>query len=96
MSKNIKYIAIAINVLILVLAIFWVEKSDFDYEPITVFFGQFLSLIVLIFGDSIQNKFSVKDVSKSKVNLDIDKEDKGDYDISNIVDNSEVRITKNK
>ena len=41
MSKNIKYIAIAINVLILFLAIFWVEKSDFDYEPITVFFGNF-------------------------------------------------------
>ena len=37
MSKNIKYIAIAINVLILVLAIFWIKKSDFDYD----FFGNF-------------------------------------------------------
>ncbi|MCA0349069.1 MAG: hypothetical protein LCH35_07390 [Bacteroidetes bacterium] len=94
MSKKIKNIAIVINLLILVLAIFWIKKSDFDYEPITVLCGQSLSLIVLIFGDAIQNKFSVKDVSKSKVNIDIDKEDNGDYDISNITDNSEIRIKK--
>ena len=94
MSKKIKNIAIVINLLILVLAIFWIKKSDFDYEPITVLCGQSLSLIVLIFGDAIQNKFSVKDVSKSKVNIDIDKQDNGDYDISNITDNSEIRIKK--
>lgn len=94
MSKKIKNIAIVINLLILVLAIFWIKKSDFDYEPITVLCGQSLSLIVLIFGDAIQNKFSVKDVSKSKVNIDIDKQDNGNYDISNITDNSEIRIKK--
>ena len=94
MSKKIKNIAIVINLLILILAIFWIKKSDFDYEPITVLFGQSLSLIVLIFGDAIQNKFSVKDVTKSKINIDIDKQDNGDYDISNITDNSEVRIKK--
>jgi hypothetical protein len=94
MSKKIKNIAIVINLLILVLAIFWIKKSDFDYEPITVLCGQSLSLIVLIFGDAIQNKFSVKDVSKSKVNIEIDKQDNGDYDISNITDNSEIRIKK--
>lgn len=94
MSKKIKNIAIVINLLILVLAIFWIKKSDFDYEPITVLCGQSLSLIVLIFGDAIQNKFSVKDVSKSKVNIDIDKQDNGHYDISNITDNSEIRIKK--
>jgi hypothetical protein len=94
MSKVIKNIAIVINLLILVFAVLWIKKSNFDYEPITVFLGQSLSLIVLIFGDAIQNKFSVKDVSKSKVNIDIDKEDNGDYDISKITDNSEVRIKK--
>lgn len=94
MSKKIKNIAIVINLLILVLAIFWIKKSNFDYEPITVLCGQSLSLIVLIFGDAIQNKFSVKDVSKSKVNIEIDKQDNGDYDISNITDNSEIRIKK--
>lgn len=92
--NKIKNIAIIINLLILVLAIFWIKKSNFDYEPITVFCGQSLSLIVLIFGESIQNKFSVRDVFKSKVNIDVDKEDKGDYDISNITDNSEIRIKK--
>lgn len=94
MSKKIKNIAIVINLLILVLAIFWIKKSNFDYEPITVLCGQSLSLIVLIFGDAIQNKFSVKDVSKSKVNIEIDKQDNADYDISNITDNSEIRIKK--
>jgi hypothetical protein len=94
MSKVIKNIAIVINLLILVFAVLWIKKTNFDYEPITVFFGQFLSLIVLIFGDAIQNKFTVKDVSKSKVNIDIDKEDNGDYNISKITDNSEVRIKK--
>jgi len=94
MNKKIKNIAIVINLLILVLAIFWINESNFDYEPITVLCGQSLSLIVLIFGDAIQNKFSVKDVSESNVNIDIDKQDNGDYDISNITDNSEVRIKK--
>lgn len=94
MSKKIKNIAIGINVLILVLAILWIKNSDFDYEPITVFCGQFLSLVVLIFGESLQNKFSVKDVSESKVDIDVDKHDNGDYNISNITENSEVRIKK--
>ncbi|MDI9309413.1 MAG: hypothetical protein QM535_04290 [Limnohabitans sp.] len=94
MNTKVKNIAIFINLLILVLAIFWVKKSDFDYEPITVLCGQSLSLIVLIFGDTIQNKFSVKDVSKSRVKIDIDKQDNGEYDISNITENSEVRIKK--
>ncbi|CAD0003355.1 hypothetical protein [Flavobacterium salmonis] len=94
MSNKIKNISIIINLLILVLAIFWIKKSNFDYEPITVVCGQSLSLIVLVFGESIQNKFFVKDVSKSKVNFDIDKEDKGEYNISNITDSSEIRIKK--
>ena len=94
MSKRIKNIAIIINLLILVLAILWIKKTDFEYEPITVFLGQLLSLIVLIFGDAIQNKFTVIDISNSKVKIDTDKQDKGDYDVSNIINNSEVRIKK--
>lgn len=94
MSKNVKITAIVINLLILVLSILWIKKTNFDYEPITVLLGQLLSLIVLIFGDVVQNKFSVKEVAKSKVEIDTHRKDTGDYDISNIKNNSEVRIKK--
>lgn len=94
MNKKIKNIAIIINFLILVFSILWIKKTDFEYEPITVFLGQMLSLIVLIFGDAIQNKFFIKEVSDSKVIIDTDKKDNGDYNISNIRDKSEVNIKK--
>lgn len=94
MSKNIKNTVIIINLLILVFSILWIKRTDFDYEPMTVFLGQVLSLIVLIFGDKIQNKFFVKNVSNSKVQISTNNDDDGEYDISDIRDNSEVRINK--
>lgn len=94
MSKNIKNIAIIINLLILGFSILWIKKTNFEYEPITVFLGQSLSLIVLLFGDTIQSKFSIKSVSNSKVKIDTNRKDNSDYDISNIRDNSEVNIKK--
>jgi hypothetical protein len=95
MNQNIKNIAIIINFLILLFSILWIKKTDFEYEPITVFLGQMLSLMVLFFGDAIQSKFSIKDVSDSKVKIDTSKKDNSEYDISNIKDNSEVNIKKN-
>lgn len=94
MSKKIKNIAIAINLIILVFSILWIKKTDFDYEPLTVFLGQSLSLIVLVFGDSLQSKHSVDEVSDSIVKINTPKDDNGSYEVSNIKENSEVRIKK--
>ncbi|KAF2508368.1 hypothetical protein EYY60_14655 [Flavobacterium zhairuonense] len=94
MSTNIKNIAIVINLLIFILSIFWINKSNFDIEPITVFLGQLLSLIVLIFGDTIQSKFSIKKVFNSTVDIDTSKKDTSDFDISDIKNNSKVKIKK--
>ena len=94
MNKKIKNIAIIINLLILVFSILWIKNTDFEYEPITVFLGQMLSLIVLVFGDAIQNKFFIKEVSDSKVIIDTHKKDNSEFNISNIRDKSEVNIKK--
>lgn len=94
MSKNIKNTAIIINLLILGFSILWIKKTDFEYEPITVFLGQMLSLIVLFFGDAIQNKFLIKEVSDSKIIIDTHKKDNSEFNISNIRDKSEVNIKK--
>ena len=94
MSKRIKNITIFINFIILILAILWTIDSKFQYEPITVLLGQLLSLIVLVFGDKIQNSFSVKKISKSTVDIDTNKEDDAEYNISDITDGSEIKIKK--
>ena len=94
MSKKIKNVAVVINFSIFVLSIFWIVKSNFDIEPITVFLGQLLSLIVLIFGDTIQSKFSIKKIFSSTVDIDTSKRDTSEFDISDIKNNSKVKIKK--
>lgn len=96
MSKNIKNIAVVINFSIFILSIFWIKKSNFEIEPITVFLGQLLSLIVLVFGDNLQSKFSIKKVFHSTVDIDTSKDDTSDFDISDIRNNSNIKIKKNK
>lgn len=96
MSKNIKNVAVVINFSIFILSIFWIKKSNFDIEPITVFLGQLLSLVVLIFGDSLQSKYSIKKVLRSTVEIDTLKNDTSDFDISDITNNSNIKIKKDK
>lgn len=75
-------------------SILWMKKTNFEYEPITVFLGQAMSLIVLVFGDAIQSRYFIKGISDSKVKISTKNDDNGNYDISNIKDKSEVRIKK--
>lgn len=94
MSKRIKNIAIFLNVLIITFSIFWIIEAEFEYEPIIVFCGQLLSLLTLMFGEKIESKFFVEDVSKSKVRIDVHKDDGSKYKVKNIRDNSQVNIRK--
>lgn len=94
MSKRIKNIALSLNVLIITFSTFWVIKTEFEYEPMIVFCGQLLSLLTLLFGENIESKFFVEDVSKSKVRIDVHKDDNSQYEVKKIRDNSEVNIHK--
>lgn len=94
MSKVVKNISIIINLLILSVSILWIKKTNFDYEPVIICLGQILTLIVLLFGDNVYNKFRINNVSESKVKIDTHQQDDADYNISQIQNNSEINIKK--
>ncbi len=94
MSNVIKIISVIINLLILGVSILWAKKTNFDYEPITICLGQILALSVLLLGDKVYNKFRIKDVFESKININTNENDDAEYNISKIKKNSEININK--
>ena len=94
MSKLVINISIVVNFLILGVSFLCAKKTDFDYEPIIICLGQILALTVLLFGDKIYNKFRIKNISESKINIDTNENDDAEYNISKIKKNSEININK--
>jgi hypothetical protein len=93
MKPNIKNTIIIINLIILAFALLWAYKSNFEYEPIIVALGQFSSLI-LLYWEGKSTKIEVKKISKSKVSLDLSESDSGEYNVTNVKKDSEIKIKK--
>ncbi|WJS94357.1 hypothetical protein NYQ10_19935 [Flavobacterium johnsoniae] len=83
MNKKIKYIIIALNIIVLVIAVNWYLK-DKNEEPLIAIITQFIALIVLFFEEKLSKVTNIKNE-----NTDIDTDISGD-------NNVEVMNKKNK
>ena len=92
MNKNLKNILIAVNVLMLILAVYWYSQNS-EIEPIIIFFGQIASILILLFEGKLSEN-SVKKVSKSKVRISTTKEDNTNIKVENIKKGSDVKIKR--
>ena len=87
MKKSLLFIVVAVNVLIIFLALRWMMKGDFE-EPLIVLVGQILSLIN-IFTNSGDASF--KGIRGSNVKADLD--GPGDFHLEDMSD-SDLDVTK--
>ncbi|WP_196894729.1 hypothetical protein [Aureivirga marina] len=92
MNKLLKTILITFNIITLGVAIYWLitEKSP---EPLIVMISQILVLITLIFESKISN-IGISKVSKSKVDIDVKSTDNSNINISDIKDDSEIKVRR--
>lgn len=93
MNIIVKTIIIIINIVIIVLCLFWYKKIK-DIEPLTVIGGQISTILVLIFETQISKMNIIKRVSNTKIDL-TNSSDKNSMNKISRVRDSEIKI-KNK
>ena len=70
---------ITLNILALIVALFWLFKTDFDFEPLIVCITLIATLIGLLFKDKIMSKNIAKiEGDENKVNQTKTKSDKSE------------------
>ena len=92
MNKLLKTILFIFNFIALGIAIYWF-KNEQSPEPLIVMISQFLVLITLIFESKISN-IGISRVSKSKVNIDTKSTDNSSINISDISDESDIKVKR--
>ena len=94
MSKTIRNFVVILNLIIILLSIYWYKNPNSNIEPITVFVSQLISLLALFFGDKIVAIFHINEVSNSEIEIDAKADDNSEYKISKIKDASKIKIKK--
>lgn len=84
MSKTIRNFILILNLIIILLSIYWYVNPESNIEPITVFVSQLVSLLALLFGDKIVAVFHINKVSNSEVKIDAKANDNSEYKISEL------------
>ena len=92
MNRNLKGILIAINSVMLLLAIYWYTDKG-ETEPIIVFWGQVATLLVLLFEKQVSNILTKKIHDDSDVDVDVQS---GDNVATSNVRKSKVKIKTRK
>ncbi len=93
MNKPIKLILIALNMLFITVAAYWAYKTHYDFEPILAVGGFFANIVTLLIDEAVE-RIKVKDIERSKVN--IDKGDNSNISVERVKDGSTINIKKAK
>ena len=94
MSKSVKNFILILNLIIIILSIYWYFNPDSNVEPIVVVISQIISIVAILFGDKLINRISINKISDSDVKIDTHNNDSGEYQISNIKKGSKIQISK--
>jgi len=92
MNDNLKKISLLLNILCLAISIAWIITSKYEFEPIIVSIGFFMTLITIIFFPKKDKKplkktntIIIESGDNNKVKMDVNNQ-KGHIDKENLVD----------
>ncbi len=92
MNKKLKVLLIIINIIMMILSIYWyIDKKE--TEPIIVFLGQIATLVALVFEKPVSNILTRKIHDNSSLDVDVQSGD--NVDTKN-VKNSKINIKTRK